>query len=80
MRVSRSVLRCRSGPCCFDLNYENNILFWDEALTAQMTERQQAYLASSRVVTFEDVEAWTLRHQLWNNAVGMLGPVRGMPA
>jgi cardiolipin synthase len=29
----------------FDLNYENNILFYDPALTAEMRRRQDAYIA-----------------------------------
>lgn len=59
----------------FDLNYENNILFWDKALTAQMRERQDTYLASSNRVTLADVEAWSPLRRLWNNTLGMLGPV-----
>ena len=38
----------------FDLNYENNILFYDPALTAEMRRRQDAYLARSRPVTADD--------------------------
>ncbi|NNL48709.1 MAG: cardiolipin synthase, partial [Acidimicrobiia bacterium] len=59
----------------FDLNYENNVLFCDEALTAEMRRRQEAYLASSNVVTLEDVEAWSTSRQLWNNTIAMLGPL-----
>ena len=59
----------------FDLNYENNVLFWDEALTAEMRTRQETYLASSNVVTLEDVEAWSTGRQLWNNTIAMLGPL-----
>jgi len=59
----------------FDLNYENNILFYDPSLTADMCERQDCYIASSRPVTGEMVEGWTLRQRLLNNAVAMLGPV-----
>ncbi len=59
----------------FELNYENNILFWDEALTAQMYERQQAYLASSTEVKLADVEAWSFGRRLMNNALGMVGPL-----
>ena len=59
----------------FELNYENNILFHDEALTAQMRARQDAYLASSKEVTLADVEAWSARRRLWNNTVAMLDPL-----
>jgi cardiolipin synthase len=59
----------------FELNYENNILFNDRDLTAQVRERQEAYLARSRPVSVADVEAWSWPRRLWNNAVAMLGPV-----
>jgi len=59
----------------FELNYENNILFYDKALTAEMQARQAAYLASSNKVEIADVDAWTLRHRLWNNVVAMLSPL-----
>ena len=59
----------------FDLNYENNILFCDKALTAEMQVRQAAYLASSNKVEITDVDAWNLGHRLWNNVVAMLSPL-----
>jgi cardiolipin synthase len=59
----------------FDLNYENNILFYDKDLTAEVSARQEAYLASSNEVKIEDVEAWTVAHRLFNNLVGMMSPL-----
>jgi cardiolipin synthase len=59
----------------FELNYENNILFYDPLLTAEVRQRQESYIAQSRPVSGEMVEAWTWRHRLWNNAIAMLGPV-----
>jgi len=59
----------------FDLNYENNILFYDEALTAAVRARQDAYLASSNEVRMVHVDGWPLGRRLWNNSVGMLGPL-----
>ncbi|MGO4396500.1 cardiolipin synthase [Variovorax sp. M-6] len=59
----------------FDLNYENNILFHDKALTATMRERQQQYIARSHPVTREMVAAWPLSRRLWNNLIATLGPV-----
>ena len=59
----------------FELNYENNILFYDPALTADVRRRQDAYLAQSRPVTADDVADWTTIHRLWNNTIAMLGPV-----
>jgi cardiolipin synthase len=59
----------------FELNYENNILFYDPSLTADMRERQDSYIAKSKPVTVEMVARWTWQRRLWNNAVAMLGPV-----
>jgi cardiolipin synthase len=59
----------------FELNYENNILLYDQALTAEMRQRQDSYIAQSSLVTREMVEGWSWRHRLWNNTIAMLGPV-----
>ena len=59
----------------FDLNYENNILFCDRDLTAEMRERQEAYLALAHPVSIADVKNWPLRRRFWNNLVGMMSPV-----
>jgi cardiolipin synthase len=59
----------------FDLNYENNILLHDPALTADMRARQQDYLADSTTVSLQDVQAWPWTKRLWNNALAIVGPV-----
>jgi len=59
----------------FELNYENNILFYDPALTAAMRRRQDSYIAHSRPVTAEMVAKWPVHRRLLNNTVAMLGPV-----
>jgi cardiolipin synthase len=59
----------------FDLNYENNILIHDAAMTAAMQERQRQYLAQSQPVTREMVRAWSLPQRFWNNTLAMLGPI-----
>jgi cardiolipin synthase len=59
----------------FDLNYENNILFYDPRLTAEMRRRQAAYLACSHPVTAEMVAEWPITRRLWNNTIAMLGPI-----
>ena len=59
----------------FELNYENNILLYDPALTVEMRHRQDAYLAGSHPVTAETVAQWPMRRRLSNNAIAMLGPV-----
>ena len=59
----------------FELNYENNILFYDPPLTADMRRRQESYIAKSLPVTPEAVEGWSWGRRLWNNTIAMLGPV-----
>ena len=59
----------------FELNYENNILLYDVALTADVRRRQEAYLAQSHWVTIDMVAQWPMTRRLWNNTIAMLGPV-----
>lgn len=59
----------------FELNYENNILFYSSELTEEVRARQQEYLSTSRQVTLEMVNAWSLGTRLWNNTLATLGPV-----
>jgi cardiolipin synthase len=59
----------------FDLNYENNILLCDAAMTAAVRDRQMSYLADSRPVMQETVLNWSWRTRLWNNALAVVGPV-----
>jgi cardiolipin synthase len=59
----------------FELNYENNILFYDPGLTRDVRQRQHDYMARSQRVTKDAVETWSLPRQLWNNTIAMLGPL-----
>jgi cardiolipin synthase A/B len=59
----------------FDLNYENNILFYDPTLTGEMRRRQDAYLAQSYPVTADMVAQWPITRRFWNNTIAMLGPI-----
>jgi len=59
----------------FDLNYENNILFVDPGLTADLRRRQGEYLARSIEVSAETVAGWSRWRRLRNNTVAMLGPI-----
>ena len=59
----------------FELNYENNILFHDPVLTAELRQRQDAYLARSHPITSEMVARWPISRRLLNNTVAMFGPV-----
>ena len=59
----------------FDLNFENNILIFDAALTAELRQRQQSYIADSHPVDAAEVDDWSMGRRLWNNTVAMFGPV-----
>lgn len=59
----------------FDLNYENNVIMSDKALTADIMARQYQYIADSVEVTREQVEQWSLPYRIWNNIVSTMGPV-----
>lgn len=59
----------------FELNYENNILFYNKELTADVVRRQKSYIAKSELVAVDSVVVWNWRRRLWNNAIAMLGPV-----
>ena len=59
----------------FELDYENNILFYDRSLTAEMRKRQDSYIAKSKEITSEMVARWSWGRRLWNNTIAILGPV-----
>jgi len=59
----------------FELNYENNILFYDPTLTSDVRQRQASYIGQSDPVTRDTVDSWSWRRRLWNNTIAMLGPV-----
>jgi len=59
----------------FELNYENNILYYDREMTLLLKRRQEAYLEKSVPVTLEEVRAWPFRRRLWNNTIAILGPL-----
>lgn len=59
----------------FDLNYENNIVFNDPALTADIIKRQYDYIKDSDEVTKTQVASWSLPKRIWNNVVATIGPV-----
>jgi cardiolipin synthase A/B len=59
----------------FDLNYENNILFFNPQLTADLRNRQSEYLRQSRNVSLKEVEGWSAPRRLFHNMVAMVSPV-----
>ncbi|MEA3067201.1 MAG: cardiolipin synthase, partial [Sphingomonadales bacterium] len=59
----------------FELNFENNILFADEAFAAAIRARQDEFLADSDPVTMAEVDRFSLVERLWQNSVAMLSPI-----
>ncbi len=59
----------------FDLNFENNVLLQDAAITAAVMARQADYIASAEPVSREAVRRWPWPRRMWNNALATLGPV-----
>ncbi|WP_269931842.1 cardiolipin synthase [Aminobacter sp. HY435] len=59
----------------FELNFENNILLHDRGMTARLRARQQTYIDAAVPIDDRTVARWSKPHQLWNNAIAMLGPV-----
>lgn len=59
----------------FDLNFENNVLLQDTAITAAIRQRQQAYASESDTITVAQVRAWRWSTRIWHNLLATLGPV-----
>jgi cardiolipin synthase len=59
----------------FDLNFENDLLLRDAALTQAIRARQGAYIAQSERVALDAVRAWSPLRRAWNNLLATLGPV-----
>ena len=59
----------------FDLNFENNVLLHDPALTRDIRARQDDYIVASAPVTSEAVEGWCWHRRLRYNLAAILGPV-----
>jgi Phosphatidylserine/phosphatidylglycerophosphate/cardiolipin synthases and related enzymes len=59
----------------FELNFENNILFADDAFANALRDRQDQYLADSDPVTGAVVESFGIFERLWQNSLAMLSPI-----
>jgi cardiolipin synthase len=59
----------------FELNFENNILFADEAFAAVLRGRQDEYLADSDPVTQAVVDRFGIFGRLWQNSLAMMSPI-----
>jgi cardiolipin synthase A/B len=69
--IGSANMDCRS----FALNFENNVLLCDPAITASVRARQIGYLADSRQITAQEVAGWSWRRRAWNNGIAILGPL-----
>ncbi|MBL1419564.1 MAG: cardiolipin synthase [Alphaproteobacteria bacterium] len=59
----------------FDLNYENNMLIYDQAIVGQIIERQKTYILQSNAISQITVASWPTSRKLVNNIIAMLGPI-----
>jgi cardiolipin synthase len=59
----------------FELNFENNILFADEAFASALRARQDQYLADSDPVTQADLDGFSIAYRLWQNSLAMMSPI-----
>ncbi|MBD9526228.1 cardiolipin synthase [Paracoccus sp. PAR01] len=59
----------------FELNYEMNMLFVGEDLTAELDARQESYIARSESITIGEIRAWSLWRRLRNNLLALAAPI-----
>ena len=59
----------------FDLNYENNILFYDATLTNSIYKRQKQYISDSNKILLTTVDHWSKPRRIWYNIVATMGPI-----
>jgi cardiolipin synthase len=59
----------------FELNFENNIMFEDEAFACAVRARQDEYLAQCDRVTGDDVDRYGIGLRLWQNLLATLSPM-----
>jgi cardiolipin synthase len=58
-----------------DLNFENNILVFDEALASSLRLRQDEYISASTSITLADIKSYSLLKKIFYNICSMLSPV-----
>lgn len=59
----------------FELNFENNILFADQAFAARIRQRQDEYLSMSDAVTADAIAGVGLARRIWQNLLATMSPV-----
>lgn len=57
------------------LNFENNLVIDDAAISATIRERQLGYVSVSQRVALDTARRWPFGRRLVQNAVGMMAPV-----
>ncbi len=59
----------------FELNFENNILFYDADFASKIRERQNDFLADSKIVTERMVAQTSMTRRLVQNTLSIFGPL-----
>lgn len=59
----------------FNLNFENNMILYGEDITKTVKDRQEVYKESSKRISLESVQKWTLPQRIWSNCIAAIGPV-----
>lgn len=59
----------------FELNFENNVLFYDAEFAGEMRAQQRAYLAQSDPVTAEDLAKVSQWRRFWQNLLATWSPL-----
>ncbi|MCV2893063.1 cardiolipin synthase [Lentibacter sp. XHP0401] len=59
----------------FDLNFENDLLFYDQNLTSQIRTRQESYLADAHPVSLQAIEGRSAPVRLRDNLIATLRPM-----
>ena len=59
----------------FELNFENNILFYDADFASKIRERQNEFLADSKIVTERMVAQTSMTRRLVQNTLSIFGPL-----
>ncbi len=59
----------------FELNFENNILFYDVDFASRIWDRQDEFIADSNIVTAQMVADTSMLRRLLQNTLSMFGPL-----
>ena len=59
----------------FELNYEMNMLFVGDDLTAVLDARQMTYIERAESITIGEIRAWSVWRRLRNNLLALAAPI-----